>query len=135
MSDVFQWDDSYSVGVEQIDDDHKQLITLGNDMIKAAVANKGADIVGEVLNELIEYTEGHFGREEELMVKTNYPEYRDHRVKHKRLMNDVFLFKSQYIAGNVEPSAISRFLIDWIVKHILEEDKEYAEHFHAHGLQ
>lgn len=134
MADLLKWDNSCRVGVEEFDQAHKGLFAVGNRVIRAVVNNQGMDVMRSVIDELIDYTESHFKREEEILKQTGYADYEAHRAEHKRLMNDVQLFKSKYISGDLEASEVSLFLIGWIMHHIKETDMAYTDHLHIKGV-
>ena len=134
MQDRIAWDESIRVGVAEFDEAHRTLIGIANELIAASEANQQDGVVGAVLEGLIEYTESHFQREEALMEQTRYPELEEHRRQHRLLMNQVYLFKSQFIAGEVDANAMVRFLRDWILTHIQDHDRRYSPHLHAHGI-
>ncbi len=126
MTDIIKWDESCRVGVEELDAAHRALFGIGNRMIHAVAENKGESESREVIDEMIEYAEKHFSREESLLQAVRYPRLAEHHAVHERLMNDIRLFKSQYIAGNVDGSAVASFLIEWIVDHIKKIDRGYS---------
>ncbi|MFA7431743.1 MAG: bacteriohemerythrin [Rhodospirillaceae bacterium] len=124
---LITWQDSYSVGVELIDNDHKLLVSLINQLNDAAEGGQGRDVVGSVLNVLIEYTEGHFSREELLMEKGGYPDLDAHRKHHRKLTTKVREMIAQYHDGRL--STLDRDILDflkgWLTGHILGVDMEY----------
>ncbi|MGC2856826.1 bacteriohemerythrin [Novispirillum sp. DQ9] len=124
---LITWQDSYSVGVDLIDSDHKLLVSLINQLGDAADGGQGRDVVGSVLNVLIEYTEGHFSREERLMEKGGYPDLPAHREHHRALTNKVREMVGQYRDGRIDAldSDILEFLRSWLTGHILGVDMEY----------
>jgi hemerythrin-like metal-binding protein len=126
MSDIIKWDQSCSVGINELDEAHKALFQIGNRMIKAAVEKRGEEDTREVIEQMIEYAEKHFRREEELLELAKFPERQQHHAVHQRMMNDIRLYKSKYLAGNLEGSEVANFLIDWIVNHIKQIDKKYT---------
>jgi hemerythrin-like metal-binding protein len=126
MADIIKWDQSCSVGVNELDEAHKVLFQIGNRMIEAAVEKRGEEDTREVIEQMIEYAENHFRREEELLELANFPERQQHHAVHRRMMNDIRLYKSKYLAGNLEGSEVASFLIDWIVNHIKQIDKKYT---------
>lgn len=126
MPDIIKWDETCRVGVEEMDAAHRTLFGIGNRMIRAVVENKGESESRDVIDEMIEYAEKHFTREEELLLAARFPRLEQHHAIHQRLMNDIRLFKSQYIAGDVDGSAVATFLIEWIVDHIKKIDKAYS---------
>lgn len=124
---LITWKDSYSVGVDLIDNDHKLLVSLINQLGDATEGGQGRDVVGSVLNVLIEYTEGHFGREELLMEKGGYPDLAAHREHHRALTSTVREKVAQYREGKT--GALDRDILDflksWLTGHILGVDMEY----------
>ncbi len=134
MANFLEWLDSYSVGVEELDEDHKTLIKLANALLIEDTRKRGKDIVGEIIVELIEYIKTHFHKEETLMKSTGYPNFPEHKKKHDALIDEVFHFNDQYINRELDIVNISTFLLDWVITHIQQEDKEYTEHMHAHGI-
>ncbi len=123
------WTDEMSVGVDAIDNDHKKLLSLLNEMeyiINADVAsNNGA--IESVLSELIDYTDYHFDREEVLMEACGYPELENHKQVHEALKGQAHNLLNQFRqkSSSYSPKAILIFLNDWLVEHILGMDKDY----------
>lgn len=60
------WDDSYGVKVRRLDDEHKQLFSIINQLHEGMKAGRGKDVMQNVLNQLLSYTEQHFADEEAL---------------------------------------------------------------------
>lgn len=77
----YQWDDSLSVGVELIDDQHKLLIQRLNDVNDAIEESLGETQIVKTLEFLIQYTDYHFSTEEKNMKATEYPGYESHKKK------------------------------------------------------
>lgn len=125
---LITWQDSYSVGVPLIDDDHRLLVSLINQLDDAIQGGQGRDVVGSVLNVLEEYTRGHFGREERLMEKAGYPDLVPHRREHHKLTDQVRAIVERYHAGPDETldADVLAFLKTWLTGHILGVDMKYA---------
>ncbi len=134
MADAIKWDESCRVGVQEFDAAHQRLFGIGNRLIRAVAQDGGSAPVAEVLEDLIDFAEEHFEREEELMEQTDYPGRELHKREHRRLMNDLRLFKSQWIGGDIDGSEVSTFVIEWIVKHTKDTDRKYGPHLNAHGI-
>lgn len=125
---LITWQDSYSVGVPLIDNDHKLLVSLINQLDDAIKGGQGRDVVGSVLNVLEEYTRGHFGREEILMRKAGYPDLPPHKREHEKLAAQVREIVARYAAGDDShiDDELLQFLKSWLTGHILGVDMKYA---------
>jgi hemerythrin-like metal-binding protein len=122
--------------VKEIDDQHKKLIELVNQLNDAMHAGKGREALGVVLGELVKYTVYHFGTEERLMAQHHYELSAPHKAEHKKLIDDVGAFKAKFDGGNAMISAeIMNFLRDWLSKHILQTDKKFAQALNKAGIK
>lgn len=118
------WQETLSVGVETIDRDHRLLIDLINQLHEAQDTAQAHDMVGSVLNVLLEYTERHFAAEERLMERGGYPHLDQHRAEHSRLAGRVREMKQLYDGGEygVVGSEMLRFFTQWLANHIVSVD-------------
>lgn len=135
MSATFQWKDSYSVKVAALDNQHKKLFDLVNELHVAMSQGHGKDVAGDVLRRLIDYTVHHFSAEEMLMQKHNFPGLIAHRAEHKALTDKVMAFKKEFDAGtgNVTPQLMT-FLQQWLKNHIQTVDQRYGDFLNSHGV-
>ncbi|MFP4477407.1 MAG: bacteriohemerythrin [Desulfatibacillaceae bacterium] len=132
---VFQWRDAYSVNVRQIDNEHKQLFDLANEMYDAMYATKGADVLGPILNRLVDYAGTHLSNEERLMQTYGYPDFAAHKRAHDELRKKVGEYVEKTKSGEGETFIeVARFLGDWLRSHIQQVDRRYTEHLNARGL-
>jgi len=119
-----EWKESFSVNVWEIDDDHKILVRLFNDLGNAMRLGKGKERLNQILTELINYTKLHFAREEEIMRRYNYDQYEPHKKIHDDLKKKVLeLHKQQSEEGFHLTVEVLFFLKNWLQDHILEKDK------------
>ncbi|MFZ5439388.1 MAG: bacteriohemerythrin [Myxococcota bacterium] len=132
---LMDWDDKLSVGVKQIDDEHKHLIKLVNELHDAIRANHGKEVLGKVLDGLIAYTGSHFGHEEAEMKRTAYPQAQAHFAEHAALVKKVLAIQEQYKAGKAAVLGMETlaFLRDWLVKHIKGTDQALGAYLKVHG--
>ncbi|MBF0427706.1 MAG: hemerythrin family protein [Magnetococcales bacterium] len=122
--DMVQWDDVLSVECEEIDKDHKNLVGLLNKLILTINEGKSRDMVGSVLDELINYTSWHFRHEERLMQTYRFPGLMTHRNEHMQLISQVVVLQKQFYEGTVDLTQdVLNFLINWVTHHIQETDK------------
>ena len=128
--DFFEWSDSLSVGVDVIDDQHKALIELINQLYEEVIVNGAeGEVIEEALNELAQYTVVHFGLEERLFAQAGYPDLGAHGRYHRELKARLFEVqentKKNKLAVNTE---LLSFLKRWLQSHIMIEDKRSFLH-------
>jgi hemerythrin len=132
---LITWNDNYSVKIKQIDDQHKKLINMLNELHDAMKVGKGKEVLEKILAGLIQYTVTHFAEEERLMKLHNYPDYVQHKKEHNLLMIQVNDVQKQYREGNaVLSQAVMTFLKDWLQNHIQGTDKKYAPFLNSKGV-
>lgn len=124
---LIEWRPSFSVSVPALDNQHKRLISLINELHAAMLTGKGSAAQAGILAELIHYTQGHFDAEEAYMRSVQFAGFPDHRLKHEMLTREVLTFQKNLEAGNVILSIdLMNFLRDWLQNHIAVEDSQYA---------
>ncbi len=124
-----KWSDRYSVQIVEIDEQHKKLINLINEMYDAMQDGKGREIIDTVIDEFVDYTVYHFNAEERLLRQHGYPNYDDHKEMHDHIAKKARDLKKNLDKGN-KPSNIDVMLLmtNWLNTHILEEDRKYVPH-------
>lgn len=131
---LIKWEDRYSVKISKFDQQHQQLVNMINQLYEAMKVGKGQVELGKILDELVDYTRRHFSSEEALMLKHAYPQYTEHKESHDRLTQQVMDYKNQYKEGKIGLSVqMMNFLKEWLVNHILDEDKAYTNFFESKG--
>lgn len=116
--------DDSKVNVVEIDCQHEKLISLLNQLHEAMELRKGTETLGELLSELVEYTQGHFAYEEQLMSQYEYPEYAKHQAEHEKLMQHITDLADRFRSGDLLLSfAIMLALRNWAMIHIDKRDK------------
>jgi len=129
-----QWSEDFSVGIPEIDEQHKTLFELIDRIHTAVLDRKGTAACAEVLDELVDYTRIHFGLEQSLMNIGKYPEYEAHCTLHRELVSEVEALQQKIRSGKAAISfELLHFLRTWLIKHILGEDKKYAAFFASSG--
>ena len=132
----FTWNDKYSVGVTELDLQHKQLIKILNELFDGMSAGKTNEILGKILAQLIAYTKTHFATEEKYMQVYGYPAIAEHKKEHESFANKVVAFQKDFSAGKLSLSLeVSTFLKNWLVQHISVNDKKYGPFFNSKGLK
>ena len=133
---LIQWNDSLSVNVAEIDQQHQKLVEMINDLHEAMRQRKGVTILGPLMNGLTDYAGVHFKTEETYFDRFGYPETESHKKRHADFVAKVLAFKSQFeLIGTGTSVDVMFFLSNWLQNHIKGEDKKYGPFFNAHGLQ
>ena len=133
---LFPWDDSFSVNIGVVDAEHKNLVSMVNELHQAMGQGIGKDKLGRILSKLIEYTQVHFETEERLMQSHAYPDFLAHRSEHQKLTSTVIDFQRRFLANEVGLTLeVMEFLKDWLRTHILRSDKKYSPFLNAQGVR
>lgn len=136
MKKLVEWTEDLSVGIQEIDEQHKVLVSLLNRLYEAIIKQNDNVVIGEILQELHQYTIVHFAVEESLMRIFDYDSYDDHKKHHSDLTRQVVELESKFGSGEVTISMeVLNFLRSWLTNHILTEDKKYAPTLLQRGLK
>ncbi|AZO96198.1 bacteriohemerythrin [Halocella sp. SP3-1] len=138
---MFEWKDSYSVGIEEIDKQHENLLGIGEELVYVMEnTTKGLDQYDEIkrlLKELYDYTVYHFTAEEKLMKKYDFIDLPSHQFQHKLFVKkieeiDLDEFDNDQIDSTFK---IMEFLSNWITNHILKIDPQYSKVLREKGVR
>lgn len=130
-----EWHDSYSVGIEAIDNDHKRLLNLINQLQTAAHYQTDPQYEREAFDALVDYTKTHFRREEELMEAHGYPTFTAHRAEHEAMIAKVGDMMQRYQAKPHETiEEAVQYLKKWLVGHINGTDQGYSQFLRDRGV-
>ncbi len=121
------WNASYSVGVPELDDQHRRLIELINQVgDDYGPRNSFTDgLFHEVLRDMFDYTQVHFQAEEDHLRRIAYPQLAAHEREHATFTARVMEFIDAARHGRQDRKGIHGFLLNWLVSHILESDMRY----------
>lgn len=131
-----EWSDALSVNVEEIDEQHKNLVDMLNALHDAHMARAGKEAQREIIASMVGYVASHFKSEEAYMQKYQYPEFLAHKREH-----DEFAAKALDLQNRVDnqglifTAEILEFLKRWLQDHILGTDMKYSALFNASGLR
>jgi len=133
---AFRWTERYSVNVAAIDDQHKRLFTIINELNDALAHGEGAAVAEPVLQKLVDYAQVHFAAEEALLEEYKFPATGAHRAEHDKFTQSIAKFREDYRAGKPGvPVSLMLFLQDWLKEHILVNDKAYTSFLNARGVR
>jgi len=128
------WSKELEVGIGEIDEQHKWLVDLTNQLHDAL--NEGADQAktSDILESLMDYTMNHFIVEEDLFQRLGYPETDAHKAEHNKFTGQIMGLIERHENGDSAGEETLEVLKEWLTHHILKVDKAYVEHFRAHGV-
>jgi diguanylate cyclase (GGDEF)-like protein/hemerythrin-like metal-binding protein len=126
------WNEGMSVGIDAIDEDHKQIIALLAKLTSTHSEEISKQGIDDIFTELEEYVLLHFEREEALLEKIDYKDFINHKKSHQKFAKKLPVLKEQWLQDdNLSCSdKIITFLHHWIINHILEEDFDYVPALH-----
>ncbi len=122
-----EWTQDLSVGVKEIDDQHKELISRMNGFFDAMKSSSKEQEIFKMLDFLADYVVTHFRDEERLQMSSGYPKLAEHRQLHKEFIDDVTKMRTDLENNGftvATGSLISSTLIAWLTLHIRKADKE-----------
>lgn len=120
-----KWDDSFAIGIEAIDNQHKKifehLLALENSVSKRDPWH----ILRFFLTQLSEYMQFHLAVEEALLQIVGYPDQASHCESHERLVHQITELEEK-LKQNPSGENLVGFFEDWFVRHVLSSDRDYA---------
>jgi len=130
---TIKWNSDLAVGIEEIDDDHRKLIKYLNDLFAACFAGQGPAVLKDTLCLVQRYTREHFTHEEDIMRKAGFPGLDEHRTHHAELVSELddLIEEFEHGADHDLSNKTLQFLEDWLLHHILIEDKKIGRHIGA----
>jgi len=132
--ELIKWTDSYSVGITEIDNQHKGLVIIINELFTYMTEGKAKDNLNIIFDHLTEYTKLHFGVEETMLFKYDYPDLDQHKLEHQKFIDKLNNLKTGFQYGKITISLETlNFLKDWLLNHIQHTDKKYSEHILKHS--
>jgi hemerythrin len=132
----FNWKNSYSVGVQALDHQHRAIMRGLNELHEEMLGGRTNEAVAPLIRNLTSIAGAHFAAEEELMESTQFPGLAEHRAKHEELTRKIHEFIARHEMGN--RAAYSQFLYfvrAYMTEHMLKEDHEYASWLAEHGVR
>ena len=122
------WGPDYSVGVAELDAQHRNLFDLVKDFDDCIRRGLARESIARDIDALIQYSRYHFSYEEKLMKKYGYTEIAEQVADHCEFVTAVTDFQDRWVAGGlVTAREVSTFMKEWLTGHILGSDMRYAE--------
>lgn len=125
-----KWEEKFSVGVPEMDQEHQRIIAMINRLQDTFAIKNGMEMAGELLSQMTRYAQDHFRHEEKMLEACKYPRLLEQRAQHAGYRRkNLALCKTTELDIAGMPTVIFNFLSQWWTHHILEEDMRYKEFF------
>lgn len=137
-----KWTNDLSVGVDIIDNQHKELFNRINSLVEAIKQHVCKHKISDVIQFLEDYIHTHFSLEEKFMLKYEYSGYQFHKAQHEYFKKELSVLKSELIKieGGAKPGSYelsmttNQVVVDWILDHIAKIDKELGKFLQTKGF-
>lgn len=132
--EIINWRDEFSVGLAEMDNQHKKLLAMINRLIAERKVLTDQKTIAELLTAMTDYAEEHFRAEEFLMAEYGYDKKSLQESQHTAFIARTQEFCDAGLGPNILSEALLDYLGTWLVDHILTEDMQYKAFFHGKGL-
>jgi len=123
--EIIQWRPTLETGIDVIDQQHKRIVDYINALRIAQVkGDRGA--VAKTIDDVIDYTQSHFGFEEALMEDAGYPLLNAHKRVHELFIRRVAVLNQRFKSGEDIAQDLHNVLARWLITHIQTEDRHYV---------
>ena len=127
-----RWQDSYSLGIRIIDNQHKALLDFVNELFNHATGNEAEERLWfkDVIQQAVKYVKDHFAHEEKYMIMTKFPGYAEHKKAHDEFTLTIVRSVQEFDSGKrLVLEKFANFLKDWVLSHIAIMDRQYGDYF------
>lgn len=128
----FKWQSRYESGHAEIDNQHKMLFYIGNELMNATLNEYNKEVLIEKMDSLMEHVVNHFKYEEEVLRSIAYNEYEEHRKIHGQLVRKARELRAHLIKDRISPiDAFDFVVVEIILNHLTHEDVNYFQYTKA----
>ena len=128
------WSDDLSVQISSIDEQHRKLLSIINNLHDSMQLGKANTVMRRILAELASYTATHFAHEERLFRQYSYSNSISHQSSHASLVSQLKELQKQFDAGAPISIKTFGFLKKWLTEHILKDDRAYSQFLRSKGV-
>lgn len=122
-----QWANTLSIGVKLVDDEHKLLLSIFNDLVNALRTDQPLSVAKRVIEELAGYATYHFAHEEELMTAFRYPDFDNHHREHDKLTSRLMEIDQKLARGKASITDVIEFARVLVNNHFMVTDAKMGE--------
>ena len=129
---MYEFKEEFRTGIEEIDREHEKLFEIANRIYRTLMDDfipDKYDYILEIINELKEYAAVHFHNEEAYMIKVGYKKLFSQKIAHNKFVEKIGEYDLDFIDENQKEVILDmmEFVGDWLVKHIMESDKDIGD--------
>ncbi len=133
---LIQWGVDYQLGLEVIDEQHRKWIDIINRFYKSFKEGESNQVLTDIIRELLEYTDYHFGFEERYFKELKFHKTQEHMAAHRKFVNRVIQLQSEFQAGKLDAAyELMNFVKPWVKEHIQIDDRQYVSLFKDHHIR
>jgi hemerythrin len=127
--EIVAWDEKFATGIDLIDKQHRELVSLTNNLYMACRQGTVETGFKEAMDQMVAYVRFHFTAELELLQRIHFPMYADHKKQHDTLVQQILEAAKSFNEGKkFVPNNFVRVLRDWVFGHIAVSDRVYADY-------
>jgi hemerythrin-like metal-binding protein len=131
-----EWSPRYDVNVTAIDEQHRRLVEMINELYVAMVERRASEAVRQTVDQMVDYARDHFALEEAHMADHAYPEFERHRAEHARFTRKAAELQARLAGGTLVLSLeVISYLRDWLTNHIVRSDKQLGSFLNGCGVK
>jgi hemerythrin-like metal-binding protein len=130
------WSDDYLIGIEKIDNQHKEFFRIAHQFFTECLADEGEEYLQDTLNFLGNYARKHFEGEEAFMKEIEYPRLEEHKRLHINFLNrysELIVEFKEYGRTEKMVNKVLTVVMDWLKDHIAKADGSFAKHAKIHS--
>jgi hemerythrin len=135
---LIQWEPKFALGVNEIDEQHKRMLSLINKLYDLFSQRKHNDQeeIDRVIAEMADYAVYHFETEEKYFLIYNYEKQEEHVAVHNQYRAKIEEWRAAYDKTKDDKIffEVSNFLNEWWTWHINNTDREYVPFMKANNV-
>ena len=130
-----RWHESMETGDREVDEQHRALYDLVNDLNASVLLDEGHQGESDALQRIVTYAATHFASEEALMERFSYPKTEEHKIAHSEFAQTAQRLVGEHTAGRGPGiRELAAFMEEWLAEHIANFDQPMVEYVRAARL-
>ncbi len=129
------WSSSYSVGVAVLDAEHRHFFDLLNQLYDSIMDGSASDAKAHtIIDQVFDFAVEHCSREEQMLEAAHFPHIAEIRQHHEYLRRTIQELRTRLIERGGISMELANFLMEWVLEHVLKEDKKCGVFLNAAGV-